>query len=115
MGKIIVPALPTAREMEKHLQSLLEDSESDFPRALDRDVSHIDRRAEVHAVRIMAVEISGSQIEVSYDVEYSIFNGCKDMNVEDAESLHVFGDLTDEGWAFDEYVPPPPRTTVDEF
>lgn len=37
------------------------------------------------------------------------------MDVNDAESLHVFGDLTDEGWAFDEYVPPEPRSTVDEF
>ena len=115
MGKIMVPALPTERAMEKHLQSLLEDNESDFSSVLDCDVSHIDRRAEVHAVRIMAVNISGSQIEVSYDVEYSIYNGCKDMDVNDAESLHVFGDLTDEGWAFDEYVPPEPRSTVDEF
>ncbi|WP_260684892.1 hypothetical protein [Variovorax sp. KBS0712] len=30
MGKIIVPALPTAREMERHLQSLVEDEESAF-------------------------------------------------------------------------------------
>lgn len=72
MGKVIVPALPTEREMEKHLQSLLEDNESEFSNVLDCDVSTIDRRAEVHAVRIMAVSISGPQIEVPYDAEYSI-------------------------------------------
>lgn len=54
-------------------------------------------------------------IEVHYEVEYSIYKGCRDMNVQDVEELHVFGDLTDEGWAFDEHVPSPKRTTVDEF
>lgn len=115
MGKIIVPALQTAGEMEKLLQSLIDDNESDFSDALDHDVSHIDQRAQVHAVRIRDVDISGSQIEVTYELEYSIYNGCKDMDVQDAEELRVFGDLTDEGWAFDEHVPPPKRTTVDEF
>jgi hypothetical protein len=115
MGKIIVPALPTAMEMEKLLQSLIDDDESDFSNALDHDVSHIYQRAQVHAVRITGVDISGSKIAVSYDLGYSIYNGCRDMNVEDAEKLHVFGERTDEGWVFDEHVPPSKRTTVDEF
>jgi hypothetical protein len=37
------------------------------------------------------------------------------MDIVDSEELHVFGKLTDEGWAFDEHVPPPKRDTVDEF
>jgi hypothetical protein len=57
----------------------------------------------------------GSDIEVTYELEYSIYNGCRDMNVVDSEELHVFGELTDEGWAFDQHVPPPKRDTVDEF
>ena len=40
MDKITVQALPTSREMEKLLQSLVDDEESDFKRALDIDVSH---------------------------------------------------------------------------
>ena len=115
MSKIIVPALPTAREMEKLLQSLIDDNESDFSSALDMDVSHIDPVAQMDAVRITQVDINGSTIEVQYDVEYSIYKGCRDMNVQDVEELHVFGDLTDDGWAFDEHIPPPKRTTVDEF
>ncbi len=115
MSKIIVPALPTAREMEELLQSLINDQESNFSDALDHDVSHIDQRAQVDSVRITDVDISGSQIAVTYELDYSIYNGCKDMNVEDAEELHVFGEMTDEGWAFNEHVPPPKRSTVDEF
>jgi hypothetical protein len=45
MGKVIVPALPTEREMEKHLQSLLEGNKSDFSSVLDCDVSHIELQA----------------------------------------------------------------------
>lgn len=115
MGKIIVQSLPSAREMEKLLQSLIDDNENDFSDALDHDVSHIDQRAQVHAVRVTQVDINGSDIEVTYELEYSIYNGCRDMNVVDSEKLHVFGELTDEGWAFDEHVPPPKRDTVDEF
>jgi hypothetical protein len=115
MSKIIVAALPTAREMEKLLQSLIKDKESDFSDALDHDVSHIDQRAQVHAIRVTQVEIKGSQIAVTYELEYSIYNGCKDMDIVDSEELHVFGELTDEGWAFDEHVPPPKRDTVEEF
>lgn len=114
MAKIIVPALRTAREMETHLQSLIDDG-SDFQDALDQDVSHIDQRAQIDAVRVTHVDIHDSRISVTYELEYSIYNGCKDMDVQDAEELHVFGDLTDEGWAFDEHVPPPKRSTVDEF
>ncbi len=115
MSKIIVPILPTARQMERLLQSLINDKESNFSNALDRDVSHINQRAHVDAVRVTDVDITGSLIEVTYDVEYSIYNGCKDMNVQDAEELHVFGELTSEGWEFEEHVPPPKRTTMDEF
>lgn len=115
MGKIIVPALGTASEMERLLQSLIDDDESDFSDALDHDVSYIDRRAQVYSIRITDVDINGSQISVTYELEYSIYNGCKDMDVQDAVELHVFGELTDEGWAFDQHVPPPKRTTHEEF
>ena len=115
MRKIIVPALNTSREMEELVQTLIDDNTSNFSSALDIDVSHIDRVAQMDAVRITLVDINGSSIEVQYDVEYSIYKGCRDMNVQDVEELHVFGALTDEGWVFDEHVPPPKRTTVDEF
>jgi len=115
MSKIVVPALPTEKQMERLLQSLIDDKESDFSNALDFDVSHIDQRAQVGAVRVTNVDITGALIEVTYDVEYSIYNGCEDMNVQDAEELHVFGELTSGGWEFEKHVPPPKRTTVDEF
>ena len=115
MGKIIVQALPTAREMERLFQSLVDDEESDFSGVLDLDVSHIDMRAQVYGVRITAVDMSPDSIGVSYEADYNVYNGCKDQNVDDSQDGFVTGVRTAAGWEFDEFVPPPKRTTVDEF
>jgi hypothetical protein len=115
MGKIIVQALPTEREMEELLQSLVEDEESDFSCVLDLDVSHIDMRAQVFGVRIIAVDLSPDSIGVSYEADYSVYNGCKDMNIDDFHEGFVTGVRTTSGWEFERFVPPPKRTTLDEF
>lgn len=115
MGKIIVPELATAREMERHLQALVDDEQSAFRGALDLDVSHIDMRAQVYRVRITDVTIDGEAIGVSYEADYNIYNGCKDMDVDDSEEGFVEGIRTADGWLFEEFVPPPKRSTVDEF
>lgn len=115
MGKITVAALPTEREMEKLFDSLANDMESNFRKALDFDVSHINQRAEVYGIRITAVDMDETSIGVSYEVDYSIYNGCKDMDIDDSENVFVTGVRTADGWAFEEFVPPPKRTTVDEF
>jgi hypothetical protein len=115
MAKIIVQALPTAREMEKLLQSLVNDEESGFSGALDLDVSHIDMRAQVYGVRITAVGLSPDSIGVSYKADYKVYNGCKDQNIDDSHDGFVTGVRTAAGWEFDEFVPPPKRTTADEF
>ncbi|WP_295983946.1 hypothetical protein [uncultured Variovorax sp.] len=48
MAKIIVPAQPTAREIEieRHLQSLGDGGPSAFRSANGLNISHIDSRAE---------------------------------------------------------------------
>ena len=115
MAKITVQALPTEREMEKLLQSLVDDEESGFSGVLDLDVSHIDRSAQVYGVRITAVDLSSASIGVSYEADYNVYNGCKDMNIDDSRDGFVTGFRTLAGWEFDEFVPPPKRDTVDEF
>ncbi|MBB1647964.1 hypothetical protein [Delftia sp. UME58] len=115
MAKISVPVQPTKREMQRHLQSLLDDEVSAFRGTLDLDVSHVDMRAQVYGVRISDVELGATTIGVSYEVDYNVFNGCKDMDIDDSEEGFVEGVLTDGGWRFEELVPPPKRSTVDEF
>lgn len=115
MRKITVTAMLNAQEMESHLNSLANDTESDFRGALDLDVSHIDNRAEAYGVRITDVDMDATSISVSYEVDYSIYNGCKDMDIDDSEELFVSGVRTTDGWVFDESIPHPKRTTADEF
>jgi hypothetical protein len=115
MRKIIVQALPTAREMEELLQSLVDNKESKFSRVLDLDVSHIDMRAQVYGVRITDVDLSPDSIGVSYEVDYNVYNGCKDMDIDDFQDGFVTGVRTSAGWEFEEFIPPPKRNTVDEF
>lgn len=115
MAKIIVPALATAAEMERHLQSLVDDEGSVFRRALDLDVSHIDMRAQVYGIQITDVDMDEKSIGVTFEIEYNVYNGCKDMDIDDIEDGFVTGVRTDDGWAFEEFVPPPKRSTVDEF
>jgi hypothetical protein len=115
MGKVIVAALPTAHEMERHLQSLVDDEQSGFRNALDLDVSHVDMRAEAYGVRIINVDLHENTISVHYEVDYSIYHGCKDMDNDDSEDRFVSGVRTAKGSEYDEFVPHPGRTTFDEF
>ena len=79
------------------------------------DMSHVDSRAQAYGVRIIDVEIGPSTIGVSYEVDYNVFNGCKDMDIDDSEEGFVAGVLTVDGWEFEEHVPPLKRSTLDEF
>lgn len=115
MKKIVVSALPSTREMEEHLQSLVEERKSVFLGALDLDVSHIDMRAQVYGVRITAVDMNESTIGVSYEADYNIYHGCKDQDVDGSQEGFATGVRTQDGWLFEAFVPPPKRTTLDEF
>ena len=46
---------------------------------------------------------------------WALVRASSGLNVQDAEELHGFGELTSGGWEFEEHVPPPKRTTMDEF
>lgn len=112
---ITVAALDTPEQMRELLDSLANDDDSDFRRALDLDISHIDQRAQAFDVRFVDVEIKGDLIHAHYEMDYNVFNGCKDMDIDDTYEGCVTGIRVEDGWAFDEFVPPPKRDTVDEF
>ncbi|MCX8500787.1 MAG: hypothetical protein ORO03_03695 [Alphaproteobacteria bacterium] len=112
---ITVAALDTAEEMRELLESLANDDESDFRMALDLDISHIDQRAQGFDVRFVDVEIKGDHIHAHYEMDYNVYNGCKDMDIDDTYEGCATGVRVEDGWEFDEFVPPPKRDTVDEF
>jgi len=112
---IAIVALDTHEEMRELLESLANDDESDFRLALDLDISHIDPRAQGFDVRFVDVEIKGDHIHAHYEMDYNVYNGCTDMDIYDTYEGCATGVRVEDGWEFDEFVPPPKRDTVDEF
>jgi len=112
---ITIPALDTPEEMRELMESLAKDDESDFRMALDLDISHIDPRAQGFDVRFVDVEIKGNHIYAHYEMDYNVYNGCKDMDIDDTYEGSATGVRSADGWVFQEFIPPPKRDTVDEF
>jgi len=112
---ITIASLDTAEEMRELLELLANDDKSDFRLALDLDISHIDPRAQGFYVRFVDVQISGDHIHACYEMDYNVYNGCKDMDIDDAYEGCATGVISAEGWVFQEYIPPPKRDTVNEF
>ena len=113
--RITIAALDSAEEMKELFESLANDDESDFRRALDLDISHIDPRAEAFDVRVVDVVLSDGHIHVHYELDYNVYNGCKDMDIDDTHEGCAVGVSSPAGWVFAEFVPPPRRPPVDEF
>ena len=112
---ITIAALDTAEEMRELLESLANDDESDFRMALDLDISHIDPRAQGFDVRVVDIEIAGDHIHAHYEMDYNVYNGCKDMDIDDTYEGCATGVRMEDGWEFEEFIPSPKRDTVDEF
>lgn len=118
MNKITIPFLPKARLVEFLQTQCQVDADSPqgpFNGALDLDVSHTDARAMVDRVTISDVDITPKSVVVSYDVHYSIFDGCKGVNLTSHLDRKVTGRRCAEGWEFDAFEMPEARSTVDEF
>ena len=113
--KITIAALDSTKEMRKLFEVLANDDESDFRRALDLDISHIDPRAQAFDVRVVDVKVAADHIHAHYQLDYNIYNGCKGMDIDDTYEGCATGVRSAEGWVFEEFIPPPKRSTLDEF
>lgn len=119
MTNIIIPLIEDERDLLKYLESQIFENKDGkrgvFATALDLDVSHIDSRATLDGIEITCVEIQNDTVAVSYEVEYGVYNGCKDMDVSESLCYSTHGVKTLEGWMFKEIKLLPKRTTLDEF
>lgn len=58
---------------------------------------HIDQRAAVYEIRITAVGLDKTFARVSYEVDFRIYNGYKDMDIVDSENGFITGVRPAEG------------------
>ena len=83
--------------------------------AMDLDVSDLDERAWVYEKRIREVELTKDSIFITYELAYDAYHGCRDINYSDTDERHMSGARQGNTFYFDEYIPPPRRTTFEEF
>lgn len=79
------------------------------------DLELPDDRAELDDVTLDEVEVFEDAILIDYRVEYSVYYGCKDMNYAGDDVRLVEGKRKGATLEFDQFVPPEPRTTFEEF
>ena len=102
-------------ELRCYFQNLLPDFEGSIARALDLGGDLRKAHEILENVTIDRVSIDGASIEISYTVELSVFNACKDQT--DLYSFHrtVTGTQIDECWRFKIFVSIPERSSWDEL
>ena len=97
---IIIPVLDTTKEMRELLELAANDDDSDFTWALDLDISHIDSRAQGFDVRVVDVEIAGKRINAHLEMNYNVYNGCKDIDVDDIHDAARWAMRSGDEWIF---------------
>jgi hypothetical protein len=83
--------------------------------ALDLSVEDLDERACFFAVKIVDVQEDDSGVFIQYDVTYTAYYGCRDQDRSGVDERNITGDLQGNAWVFPVYVPPPRRSTYEEF
>lgn len=83
--------------------------------AMDLGVNHFDDRAQVDDVQITEIDLTSDAIYIEFNVEYSAYHGCRDANYVDDDQRSIEGSRVGNKFFFDRFVPPPARSTHEEF
>lgn len=72
-------------------------------------------RAQVSEPEITQIDFQGNMVHIQYQFDWFVYYGCDDMEVQDTVKNTSTGTLVDGYWVFQRFVPPPARTTHEEF
>lgn len=92
-----------------------EQIEGEFRTAMDFGVAKFDDRAQLDDIQVADVVLMDDMIEVTYDVKFSAYYGCRDMDYVDTDERTIRGRCVGNAWVFSRHVSPPPRSTDEEF
>lgn len=114
-----MPMIKTFRiELPEHLEEsaiaeyFCENLERVLP-AMDLELE--DDRAHIDEIEIEHVALSDASVQIKYKVQYSEYYGCKDMNYVDEDWRTITGRRKGRSFEFDEFEPPPSRTSYEEY
>ena len=108
-GPIRIEALEDEDEMIDLLSSSVDELTPTF------DLRVGDERAQLGEISITDVQFQGDMVHVTYEFDWSSYYGCDDMNGYGEEDGVVTGVLEAGYWVFQRFVPPPERSTFEEF
>ena len=99
------------------LQKFLESCVGEFSSGLIGDLSHINSRAKCHTdINIENLDKSSEgEYQLDYSYDWSVYNGCADMDESDCVEGVTFIYVSDEGDVEIEFPEFEERNTVDEF
>ncbi|WP_148211133.1 hypothetical protein [Methylovorus glucosotrophus] len=83
--------------------------------ALDLSVEDLDDRACFFEAEIVYVQEDETSVFIQYDVTYTAYYGCRDQDNSGVDERGVTGVRQGNAWIFSVHVPPPPRSTYEEF
>ena len=102
-------------ELRLYFQAMVRDQTSNFSKALDLGCDHRESNAILERATIERVSIDGHQITIEYQVELSAFNACNLHTDQYSFRRSLVGSQDGSVWIFSQYMPPPERSSVDEF
>lgn len=107
--KISVPDYLDDDQIEEYFRENIDELRP----ALDLEIQ--DDRAQVDEIEIEIFQLTEDSLHIEYVVQYSAYYGCKDMDYADEDQRVVSGRRDGNLFEFDVFVPPPRRSTFEEF
>lgn len=100
-----------------HLLTFLRQHIDEIEGALDLDARHLPIRAEILKKSLIEIELlENGRFQIEYEYDWDAFSPCKDQRSSGIQSGLLVTCIVRNGKAyFERFVPPPERTTVDEF
>lgn len=83
--------------------------------AMDITANEHDNRSQVDDIRVTGIQLNENSVTINYEVEYSAYHGCRDINYTDTDEREAHGERQGSLLIFEKFTPPPPRSTHDEF
>ena len=100
---------------EDNVADYIAENVDKYTDALDHTASEHDERAQVDEISVTNVELTEHGVTIYYDVEFSAYHGCRDMNYAETDDRFITGIREGRILTFEKHIYPPPRSTYEEF
>jgi len=98
---------------EDEFGSYFRDIIDDLRPAMDLELE--DDRAQIDEIEIETFALFDDVVHIEYEIRYSAYYGCKDMDYANEDQRVVSGQRTGRSFEFEVFVPSPMRSTFEEF